>query len=297
MSQLQLNAILEQNEKNLPPENATPDELRSWWETAMAQIPVADVASIERLSLAGFSAEFLRPHGKYTDNLIIYAHGGGFVIGSSSTHRVITSYLAQISHSAVLVPDYRLAPENTAPAAHDDIFTAYCWALEQGYPARKIALAGDSAGGNLALATAVRAKAEGLPMPGALFLISPGLDLACEGTSHQEVTDDPFLTPQLLEFLFQSYVGIGGDLKSSHVTPFYADFSGLPPTLVHVGSWEMLRDDSVTVVERMREAGVDATLQIFDGMPHVWQLFAPILEEGMASLEQGAYFIQKHLHE
>jgi acetyl esterase/lipase len=195
--------------------------------------------------------------------------------------------------TAVFAPDYRLAPENPAPAAHDDAFGVYQWALTQGYAADRIAFSGDSAGGNLALATVIRARNAGLPLPSALVLFSPWLDFAEEGATYTNITDDPILPPPVLDGFKQAYLG-DGDRKSSMVTPFYADFGGLSPTLVHVGSWERLRDDSITLVQRMKAAGVSAEFKIFDGMCHGWQLFAPMLEEGMASIEQAAHFIKTH---
>ena len=141
--------------------------------------------------------------------------------------------------------------------------------------------------------TAVRAKEAGLPQPGALTLASPWLDLAGEGASHQGTPDDPVVSTELLEFSTLSYLG-DGDRKSAKATPFYADISGLPPTLVHVGTREMLRDDSVTVVKRMKAASVAADLKIVDGMCHDWQLYAPMLDEGMTSIEEYAAFIKAH---
>ena len=124
-----------------------------------------------------------------------------------------------------------------------------------------------------------------------MALFSPWLDFAEDGASYRSVTHDPILSPPLLDGFKQAYLG-RGDRRSAKVTPFYGDFRGLPPTLVHVGSWERLRDDSVTLVERMKAAGVSAELKTFDGMCHGWQLFAPMLEEGMASIEQAAHFIK-----
>jgi epsilon-lactone hydrolase len=206
---------------------------------------------------------------------------------------VTTTNLARAAGVAVFAPDYRLAPENPAPAAHDDAFGVYQWALKQGYAAHKIALSGDSAGGNLALATVVRARGAGLPLPKALVLFSPWLDFAEDGASYSTTVDDPILPPAVLDGFKHAYLG-DGDRRSSKVTPFYADFHELPPTLVHVGSWERLRDDSITLVERMRAAGASAELKMFNGMCHGWQLFAPMLEEGMESVEESARFIKAH---
>jgi epsilon-lactone hydrolase len=293
MSKQQLAAILEMSAQNPPPVNATPAEMRAWIEGVAGQLPVAENVQIKRMDCGPCDGELILPEGRDASRLIILYHGGGFFFGSSRTHRVIASNLARAAGSGVLTPDYRLAPENPAPAAHDDAFAVYQWALKQGYAPGKVALSGDSSGGNLALATVVRAKEAGLALPGALTLMSPWLDVAREGASHQGTPDDPVVSPQLLEHFKRCYLG-DRDRKSPTVTPFYADFSGLPPTLVHVGTRERLHDDSVTVVERMKTAGVAADLKVFDGMSHNWQLYAPMLDEGMASIEECAAFIKAH---
>jgi len=293
MSKQQLAAILEMSAQNPIPANATPAVMRAWVEDFAGRLPVAENVQIERVNCGPCDGDLILPAGGDASRLIIFYHGGGFFFGSSRTHRVIASNLARAAGSAVLVPDYRLAPENPAPAAHDDAFAVYQWALKQGYASGKVALSGDSVGGNLALATAVRAKEAGLPRPAALALASPWLDLAGEGASHQGTPDDPVVSTALLELFKFAYLG-NGDRKSAEVTPFYADFSGLPPTLVHAGTREMLRDDSVTVVRRMKAVGVAADLKIFDGMCHDWQLYAPMLDEGMASIEEYAAFIEAH---
>ncbi len=293
MSKQQLAAILEMSAQNPPPPNATPPEMRAWIEGVTSQLPVAENVQIERVTCGPCDGELISPEGGDVSRLIILYHGGGFFFGSSLTHRVIASNLARAAGCPVLTPDYRLAPESPAPAAHDDAFAVYQWALKQGYAPGKVALNGDSSGGNLALATAVRAKDAGLPRPAALTLMSPWLDVAREGASHQGSPDDPVVSNEILDLFTLCYLG-DGDRKSPSVTPFYADFSGLPPTLVHVGTREMLHDDSVTVVERMKAAGVAADLKVFDGMTHNWQLYAPMLDEGMASVEACAVFIKAH---
>src|SRR5260370_33124587 len=151
-----------------------------WIEEAESQLPVAENVKIKRVKCGPCEGDLILPEGGDDSRLIIHYHGGGFVIGSSRTHRVIASNLARAAGSAVLVPDYRLAPENPAPAAHDDAFAVYQWALSQGYTPERVALSGDSVGGNLALATAMRVKEAGLPLPSSLTLASPWLDLARE---------------------------------------------------------------------------------------------------------------------
>ena len=291
MSTQQLAEILKISAQNPPPANATPAVMRVWAEGVTGHTPLADRVTISRSSFGPYQGDLILPERGDVSRLIIYYHGGGFFLFSAPTYRVTTTNLARVSGAAVFAPDYRLAPEHPAPAAHDDAFGVYQWALKQGYAADKIALAGDSAGGNLALATAVRARDAGLPVMSAVLLFSPWLDFAEQGATYRTVTDDPILPPPVLDGFKAAYLG-NVDRNSPQVTPFYADFAGLPPTLVHVGSWERLRDDSVALVERMSAAGVDARLKIFEGMCHGWQLFAPMLDEGMASIEDGGRFIK-----
>jgi epsilon-lactone hydrolase len=296
MSKQQLARILELSAQNPPPADATPVTMRAWAEGITSHTPLAKQAKIRRSSFGSYQGDLIIPDRGDASRLVIYYHGGGFFLFSSATYRVTTTNLARATGIPVFAPDYRLAPENPAPAAHDDAFGVYQAALRQGYAPDKITLAGDSAGGNLALATAVRARDAGLPLPGALVLFSPWLDFAEEGASYRAVTDEPILPPHVLDGFKQAYLG-DGDRKSPAVTPFHADFTGLPPTLIHVGSWERLRDDSITLAERMKAAGVAGELTIFDGMCHGWQLFAPMLDEGMESIEAAARFIQAHERE
>jgi epsilon-lactone hydrolase len=293
MSTRQLAEILAISAQNPPPANATPATMRAWAEGITSETPLAGGVTITRRAFGPCQGDLILPKGGDPSRLIIYYHGGGFFLFSARAYRVTTTNLARATGVAVFAPDYRLAPENPAPAAHDDAFGVYEWALAHGYAGGRIALAGDSAGGNLALATAVRARDNALPLPYALVLFSPWLDFAEDGNSHCTITDDPILSPAMLDDFKAAYLG-ENDPRSAAVTPFYDTFSGLPATLVHVGSWERLRDDSITLVARMRAAGVDAALKIFDGMCHGWQLFAPMLEEGMASIEQSAQFVADH---
>jgi monoterpene epsilon-lactone hydrolase len=235
MSTHQLSEILKISAQTPPPQNATPSTMRAWAEGITSHTPLAAGVKISRSSFGPYQGDLILPDEGDASRLIIYYHGGGFFLFSSHTYRVTTTNLARASGSAVFAPDYRLAPENPSPAAHDDAFGVYQWALKQGYAADRIVLSGDSAGGNLALATAVRARDTGLQLPKALALFSPWLDFAEDGASYRATPDDPILPPPVLDGFKQAYLG-DGDRKSSRVTPFYADFTGLPPTLVHVGS-------------------------------------------------------------
>lgn len=295
MSLQQRDAILAMGAQNPLPANATPAQIREWADAMADSMPVPADVSIERTHVGSLEADLIRPDGADDQRLIIYYHGGGFLFGSSRSHRVLVTNLADQADCVVLVANYRLAPEHPMPSAHDDALAIYQWALTQGFAPNRIAFVGDSAGGNLALSTAVRAKMKGLPLPAALGLFSPWLDLAAEGDSHREFLEtDPMLPAEAIEGFTMAYVG-QSDRKAFPPTPLDADLSGLPPTLVHVGSWERLRDDSIKGVERMRQAGVAAELKIFDGMFHVWQLFVPMLDEAKESVIEVARFIRHHL--
>lgn len=291
MSKAQLEQILQMSAKNPPPENATPDAMRAWWESSMAQTPVAEGCRIERVSAGSLGGDLIRAPGADANALIIFYHGGGFMFGSSRSHRVIASHLSRTTGRPVLAADYRLAPEHPAPTAHRDAAATYAWALAQGYPPESIALCGDSAGGNLALATALNARKEGLQLPGALALYSPAVDLANEGETLKTHADAPLLTPDLMRLFASLYLG-GGDAKAPGVSPLYADLRGLPPTLIHIGSWEILLSDATRLAEAMGKAGVRVELKVWEGMCHDWQLFAPFLDEGMRSIEETAAFIR-----
>ena len=272
------------------PINDGPLAIRPWVEIAAGHLPSAEGVSVKNVNCGPCDGGLYLPEGGDASRLIIFYHGGCFVFGSSKTHHVIASNLAKAANCAVLVPNYRLAPEHMAPAAHDDAFKVYKWALADGYRPGKIALSGDSAGGNLAVVVALRAQAAGLPAPAALGLMSPWVDFVGEGASHREVKDDPIITAQLIEMALDAYIG-PDDLRSPLFTPLYADLSGLPKVLVHVGGRERLRDDAVSLVDRIKRFGGDAELKIFDGMIHTFQMYAPIVDEGMTSIHETAAFL------
>ncbi|MCB1357559.1 MAG: alpha/beta hydrolase [Maritimibacter sp.] len=289
-----LHQVLEIRAQNPPPENGGPAEMRSWFEAMMAPTPVAENVSVEPVEINGQECEFLRPDGAPDHKLILYVHGGGWLFGTPRSHRVITSNLARAAGITVLSVQYRLAPENPAPASHDDVYAAWEWALEAGYLPKNMCLAGDSAGGNMALAAAVRGRDRGADLPAALMLMSPALDLAGDGASHRENADAPLVDRHLMDVFNMLLLG-ERDRRSPEATPFYADMSGLPPTLIHVGSWELLRSDSETLADNMRAAGVDVAFKVWDGMCHNHQLFAPFLEEGMGSIDEAGAFLRGRL--
>jgi epsilon-lactone hydrolase len=226
--------------------------------------------------------------------VILYLHGGGYVSCSAATHRPITSALARLSRRRVFSLDYRLAPEHRYPAALDDAVAAYRWLLEQGLPPRLISLAGDSAGGGLALATLLRVRDLGLPPPACAVCFSPWTDLAGTGASVR-LNDGRcamFRAGNISEFS-AAYLGDVSPLDP-YASPAFADLGGLPPLLLQVGSTELLLDDSRRVHEKIREAQGVSRLEVYEDVFHCWQMSDGFMPEARAALRQAAEFIGEH---
>ena len=229
------------------------------------------------------------------DRLIIYFHGGAYAACSPTTHQDLISRLSRASGAAALGVDYRLAPEHPFPAAVEDSIAAYNWALGHGFEPSKIVLAGDSAGGGLALSVMLASRDSGGPLPAAAVCFSPWVDLECSGES-MAANDhlDDFIKYAGLSARAESYLG-GADPRHPWASAIHAGLRGLPPMLIHVGSAETLLDDSTRLAALAGDAGVDVTLKIWDDMVHVWQAFASILPEGQQSIEEAGEFIRKRM--
>lgn len=232
--------------------------------------------------------------GDRAGRVVLHLHGGAYCLCSPRTHRGLAAAISRVSRAPVVVPEYRLAPEHRFPAALDDAVATYRWLVdEQQVPPSRIAVTGDSAGGGLAAALLVRLRDEGSPLPACAALLSPWVDLAAtEDGLRGRARRDPWLPARLF---VPAALGYAGDtpLDHPHVSPVYADLAGLPPLLVHVGTDELLYDDGVTLVERARAAGVDASVGVFDGLWHVFQAFPGLPESRWALREIGA-FIRRH---
>lgn len=251
-------------------------------------------AKYNRVNAGGVTAEWVAAEGAADSRVILYLHGGGYIIGSPRTHRALMAKLSQDSGARVLGLDYRLAPEHTFPAAVEDAVAAYRWLLSEGYNPERIALAGDSAGGGLAVAALVQARYVGLPMAAAVVCISPWVDMEGLGESMETRAEaDPMVGKENLMISARTYLG-GSDARAPLAAPIYADLRGLPPILIQVGDAEVLLDDSTRLAGVAREAGVEAQMDVWDDMIHVWHLFAPILPEGRQAIEQAGDFIKKH---
>jgi acetyl esterase/lipase len=226
---------------------------------------------------------------------ILYLHGGGYVSGSSAFYRDFIWRIADASTAGVLCVNYRLAPEYPFPAALDDAVNAYRWLLANGAAPERTAVMGDSAGGGLVFATLLRLKAQGLPLPAAAVALSPWTDLALTGESFgRNAYNDPMLRPERAANCARMYLG-GADPRDCYASPLYGNLAGLPPTLIQVGSDEILLDDSIRMAERLRAAGCDVEIEIWPRMPHVWQVYARVLPEGRQAIERIGHFLQSQM--
>jgi monoterpene epsilon-lactone hydrolase len=225
---------------------------------------------------------------KSKPGIVLYLHGGAYAVGSVNGHRAMLARLAKACQMKVLAIDYRLAPEHPFPAALDDALTAYHWLISQDYDPSNIVIAGDSAGGGLAIATLVSLRDDKLPLPACAVCLSPWLNL-----SHTEQksnnNNDPFLNPTILDVYARYYAG-ETDTANPLISPIFADLQGLPPILIQVGTNEILLDQIQDFYEKARQANVEIELDCWQGMFHVFQMF-PILPETKLSMKKIAKFI------
>lgn len=277
---------------SLPPtETLTLDELRRRFERAEEAFGIPDGVSIEIVRAPAAPAEWVHAGAADAASAILYLHGGGYVIGSLRSHRHLAAALSVAANRRVLVLDYRLAPENPYPAALDDALAAYGWLLDQGLAPGRLAIAGDSADGGLAVAMLVAARDAGLAMPGAAVCLSPWVDLECAAETYATLAErDPIIRRDLAAEWAGAYLD-GAAATTPLASPVHADLTGLPPLLIHVGSDEVLLDDARRLKARARDAGVEASLEVWDDMVHVWHWFAPVLGEGRDAITRIGAFI------
>ena len=294
MSQQQLDSLIQMLKAQPIDPNASIEKTRAGFEQMTVMLPVEADVKCEPVNAGGIKAEWVSAPGADAGRVILYLHGGGYVIGSINTHRAISGRISRAAKARVLLIDYRLAPEHPFPAAVEDSIAAYRYLLAQGTRPGRIAVAGDSAGGGLAIATLVAIKEAKLPMPAAGVGLSPWVDL--EGIGESMTTKakaDPMVQKDGLLQMAAAYLA-GKDPRSPLAAPLYADLSGLPPLLIQVGTAETLLDDATRLAERARKSGVNVTLEPWENMVHVWQAFAPILDEGQQAIDKIGAFVLKH---
>lgn len=253
-----------------------------------------DIEWVE-VDAGGVPAEWTTASASREDRVLVYFHGGGYVLGSASGHRGMCSHLARATRSRLLNVDYRLAPEAPFPAAVEDAVRAYRFVLEQGVDPARTAIGGDSAGGGLTLAMLVALRDAGDPLPGAGVALSPWVDLTMSSDSIQSKGDeDPLLTPTTIDLFASAYLA-GADPRTPTASPLWADLAGLPPLLIQVGTAELLLDEGRRVAEAARQAGVDVTFEAWDEMIHVWHLFADMVPESREAIARIAVYLEEKL--
>lgn len=240
--------------------------------------------------LAGLPAAWLVPRGAPDDAVLLYWHGGAYLVGSIRSHRPLVSHIANAAGVQAVIPEYRLAPEHRFPAAVEDAVRAYRQLLDDGIKASRIVVGGDSAGGGLTVAMLLSLRDAGVPLPGACVLLSPWLDLTGSGESMRtRAGQDPLFTPHDMPHVVSQYCD-EHELRQPLVSPVFADVDGLPPTLIQAGEDEILLSDSERFAAKLRTAGIDVHLDVWPGMWHVWQMFVRLMPESrLANIKLGRY--------
>lgn len=285
-------AALRQRRENAP---RTVEGLREEFGRYLAFFPADATVHRKHVIAGGVPGEWFLPTTTAPGRTLLYLHGGGYVIGDTTTHQCLIAEVAKACGARCLALNYRLAPEHPFPAAIDDALAAYRWLLSERVAPEKLVVAGDSAGGGLTLALLLAARDAGLPLPGAAVALSPWTDLAATGASLDTHADrDPMLDKRGV-IAFSRYYLKGADPRTPLASPLYGELAGLPPLLVQVGSAEILLDDATRFAARAEAAGVAVQLEVWEEMLHVWHLFSPILREGREAIDGIGRFVGKHL--
>ena len=255
-----------------------------------AQIEVSPV------TIDGLSAEWILPSHATKDKVILYFRGGGYVLGSSRSHLPIVAKFVKNSGVGALLFDYRIAPEHPFPAALDDSIAAYRWLLAQGVSPSHIVFLGDSAGGGLCLATLLALRDQGIPLPAAAVALSPWTDLKNTGESLKTKAKVDQLTWGESWIIFSKYYAGDNDPGNPWISPLYGDLHGLPPVLIYVGENEVLLDDSTRFAKKAKDAGVDVTFKVWEGMFHCFPACAPFFPEAKQAMDEICTFIKTHIN-
>jgi monoterpene epsilon-lactone hydrolase len=290
--QLQLDAILRQGQFDGGGDVQT---LRTAFAALMAQVPVPPDIQQDPVEIGGVAGVEVTIAGNAAENVILYFHGGVYVIGSAAFSVPLVGDLVRRTGTKAITLEYRLAPEHPYPAAVEDARAAYEGLLAQGIAPDQIALAGESAGGGLAVATLLALRDAGVPLPSCGYLMSPYVDLTLSGETlagKREV--DPILSPDGLRARVPDYVG-QADAADPYISPIFGDLRELPPLLIQVGTHEVLLSDALRLAGRAAISDVPVTLDVTPGVPHVFQAYAGLLDEAGAALDRASDFLKAHL--
>ena len=269
------------------------DELRKGM--GVRQEPANSDVQCIRAQIDGMPCEWVVASGADPNLRLLYLHGGGYVSGSGAHYLPLASHISAAAQCAVLLPDYRLAPEHPFPASIEDCMCAYEWMIASGpygpAPATATFMAGDSAGGGLTLATLLALRDRGRPLPLAGMLLSACTDLTLASASMRS-EEDPICSARCMPVFVELYLG-QADPRNPLASPVFGDYTGIPPLLIQVGEHEMLRDDSVRVAAKARADGVEVKLEVWPGMVHVFQIRE--LPESREAIEHMAHFMRSCL--
>jgi acetyl esterase/lipase len=287
-----LDAILRQSAF---PADADVDEQRRLLKELLSAQPLPAEVTVTAAVLGGVPTAEVTVDGIEPRHVVLYFHGGVYVMGDAFLAADLASQVGRRTDAKAISVDYRLAPEDPYPAAVDDALAAYDALLQSGTPPSDIVLAGESAGGGLAVATLVNARDHGLPLPAAAFVMSPFVDLTLAGTTMETRREvDPLLSFEALQARVPDYTS-GHDAALGLISPVFAELSGLPPMIIQAGTHEVLLDDAVRLAGQAAAADVEVTLDITPGVPHVFQAYHAILDEGAAALDRAGRFLSAHL--
>jgi epsilon-lactone hydrolase len=276
------------------PRPAELGERRKRLDALGGQYPLPADVRVEAADANGVPAEWTATPEADPASVILYLHGGGYTTGSLKSHRHMVAQAGREAGGRTIALDYRLAPEHPFPAAVEDAVAGYRFLLSRGFAANRIAVAGDSAGGGLTVASLVSLRDAGLPLPACAWCSSPWVDLEGLGDSMaSKATVDPMVQRPYLIELASAYLH-GADPRTPLAAPLYADMRGLPPMLIQVGSAETLLDDAVRLAGRAGAADVRVRLEVWPDMIHVWQLFYPQVAAGRRALAEAGAFIRSH---
>jgi epsilon-lactone hydrolase len=298
MPSQQMQALIDALRQQLPPAGAiSVEQHRAMHEALIARRPPDPDIRVESGTLGGIPAEWAWAEGLPADRVVLYFHGGGFRAGSPRGSVQFAGRLSRASGARVAVLGYRLAPEHRFPAALQDAIAGYRGLLDAGYPASSVAFGGESiGGGTLALAVLSAVREDGLPLPASAFALSPLADLTLASPAiHDPGSRDPLATDAAqFRAAVRDYLPLGQDPASPLASPLFADWSGLPPVHIEVGSTERLIDDAMRLTERARQAGVPATLEVTQDAVHAFPATAPGTPEARLALQRLASHLRVH---
>ncbi len=275
--------------------NASLQQQRDRLESVAKYQPVPPGVDVQQTRVGNALGEWLRPKGTDNSRAILFFHGGAYTMGSCNTNRAVASRIAIASATPTWLFEYRLAPEYPFPAALEDSLATYRALISGGISAQRIAFVGGSAGGGLAMATAVSLRDQGVPLPAAIVCLSPWFDLDLSGESMTtRAKVDPLMSREFLQWHAVRYMG-QHHARTPLISPLYADLHALPSMLIQVGDYETLLSDSVRLTDCARNASVDVRLEVWEGMWHFWHLSAGLVPEGRQAIAQIGTFIREHI--